>query len=183
MAASVGLDPHRDINWVAHPWSEARALFVEDKIDAFMTFEPEGVKLREKKIGHVLIDTGADRPWSQYFCCLVIGNREFVRKNPVATKRALRAILKATEICALEPERGARLLVDRGVTERYDQALQVLKEIPSYGKWRQYSAADSLRFYTLRFHEGGFIKSSPQQLLSQYTDWRFINELKKELKA
>src|SRR5215472_4082790 len=40
MAASVGLDPHWDINWVAHPWSEARALFVEDKIDAFMTLYP-----------------------------------------------------------------------------------------------------------------------------------------------
>jgi len=184
MAASVGLDPYRDINWVTHPILEARALFVEGEIDAFMTFEPEGVQLREKKIGHVLVDTGVDRPWSQYFCCLVIGNREFVRKNPVATKRMLRAILKATEICALEPERGARLLVDRGVvTERYDQALQVLKEIPSYGKWRQYSAADSLRFYTLRFHEGGFIKSSPQTLLAQGTDWRFVDELKKELKG
>jgi NitT/TauT family transport system substrate-binding protein len=183
MAASVGLDPRRDINWVAHSISEAGALFAEGKIDAFMTFEPEGVKLRERKIGHVLIDTAVDRPWAQYFCCLVIGNREFVRKNPVATKRALRAILKASEICALEPERTARLLVDRGFTERYDHALQVLKEIPSYGKWRQYSAADSLRFYALRFHEGGFIKSNPQTLLAQSTDWRFLNELRKELKG
>src|SRR5262245_43158232 len=183
MAASVSLDPHRDINWVTQTILETRALFVEGNIDAFMTFEPECGKLREKKIGHVLVDTGVDRPWSQYVCCLVIGNREFVRKNPVATKRVRRAILKATEICALEPERVARFLADRGVTERYDQALQVLKEIPSYGKWRQYSAADSLRFYTLRFHEGGFIKSSPQALLAQSTDWRFVNELKKELKG
>ena len=148
-----------------------------------MTFAPGGLELRTKKVGHVLVDTGVDRPWSQYFCCLVIANREFVSKNPVATKRALRAILKASEICAGEPERVARSLVDRGFTERYDWAVQNLKEIPSYGKWRQYSAADSLRFYALRFHEGGFLKSSPQKLLSQNTDWHFIDELKKELKA
>jgi NitT/TauT family transport system substrate-binding protein len=38
-------------------------------------------------------------------------------------------------------------------------------------------------FSALRFHEGGFIKSSPQTLLAQSTDWRFVNELKKELKG
>jgi NitT/TauT family transport system substrate-binding protein len=27
------------------------------------------------------------------------------------------------------------------------------------------------------------IKSSPQKLIAQGTDWRFLNELKKELKA
>jgi len=183
MAASVGLDPHKDLNWVEHSSSDAIGLFTEGKIDAFLGFPPVPQDLRAKKIGHVLVDTGVDRPWAQYFCCVLIGNREFVVKNPRATKRVLRAILKASEVCALEPERVARLLVDRGFTERYDYALQTVKEIPSYGKWRQYSAADSLRFYALRFHEGGFLKSSPQKLLSQNTDWRFIDELKKELKG
>jgi NitT/TauT family transport system substrate-binding protein len=31
---------------------------------------------------------------------MLAGNRDFVRKNPIATKRALRAILKAADICA-----------------------------------------------------------------------------------
>jgi len=183
MVAYVGLDPRRDVNWVEHLVPEAMTLFAEGKIDAFMTFPPDGQKLRARKVGHVLVDTGVDRPWAQYFCCLVIGNREFVSKNPAATKRALRAILKASEICAREPERIARSLVDRGFTEEHDTALQTLKEIPSYGKWRQYSAADSLRFYGLRFHEAGFLKRYPQKLFSQYTDWRFVDELKRELKG
>ena len=34
----------------------------------------------------------------------------------------------------------------------------------------------------LRLHEAGMIKSSPQKIL-QGTDWRFFNELKKELKT
>jgi len=29
----------------------------------------------------------------------------------------------------------------------------------------------------------GMIKSTPQKLITQGTDWRFLNELKRELKA
>ena len=35
----------------------------------------------------------------------------------------------------------------------------------------------------LRLHEAGMVKSSPQKLIAQGTDWRFLNELKKELKG
>ena len=100
----------------------------------------------------------------------------------MATKRALRAILKATTICALEPERVARLLVDRGYAARYDYALQTLKDIP-YARRREYSPEDTSRFYALRLHEAGVIKSNPQKIITQGTDWRFLNELKKELKG
>jgi len=40
-----------------------------------------------------------------------------------------------------------------------------------------------VRFYTLRLHEVGMIKSNPTKLIAQGCDWRFLNELKKELKA
>ena len=112
---------------------------------------------------------------------MLAGNREFVRKYPVATKRALRAILKATEVCALEPERTAQSIVDKGFTPSYAYALQTMKEIP-YNKWREYDPEDTVRFYALRLHEAGMIKSSPQKIIAQGTDWRFLTELKKELK-
>ena len=41
----------------------------------------------------------------------------------------------------------------------------------------------TLRFYALRLREAGFIKSSPQTIMSRGTDWRFLNELKRELKT
>jgi NitT/TauT family transport system substrate-binding protein len=181
MAAYVGLDPQKDISWVTHPPAESKKLLAEGKIDAYMAFPPDTQDLRAKRIGRVVVSTGVDRPWSQYFCCMALANREFVRKNPIATKRALRAILKAADVCALEPDRAARFMVDKGYT-RSDYALQVLKEIP-YGKWRQYDAADTVRFYALRLHEVGMIKSSPNRLIAQGADWRFLNELKKELKG
>jgi hypothetical protein len=36
----------------------------------------------------------------------------------------------ATDLCATEPERAARMLVDGGFTPRYDYALQTLKDNP-----------------------------------------------------
>jgi len=182
MLTHVGLDPRKDIRWVTHPADESMRLLAAGKIDAFLGFPPEPQELRAKKIGHVLLDTRTDRPWSQYFCCMLAGNRQFVRKHPVATKRALRAVLKANALCASEPERVARFLVDRGYVTTVDYAVQTLKELP-YGRWREYDPEDTARFYALRLHEGGMIKSSPQKLLAQATDWRFFNELKKELKG
>jgi NitT/TauT family transport system substrate-binding protein len=129
-----------------------------------------------------VVNSSLDRPWSHYFCCIVAGHREFVRTHPVATKRAVRAILKATDPCALEPERAAQLLVDKDYVSRYDYALQTMKDVP-YGKWRDYDPEDTVRFYALRLHEAGMLKSSPQKLIAQGTDWRFLNELKKELKG
>ena len=93
-----------------------------------------------------------------------------------------RAVLKAADLCASEPERVARRLVDGGFVQRYDYALQTLNENP-YGHWREYDAEDSVRFYALRLHELGMIKSSPKRILAEGTDWRFLDELKRELKA
>jgi NitT/TauT family transport system substrate-binding protein len=182
LAASVGLDPAKDIDWVTDPSRQPFDLFKQGKIDAFLGFPPEPQELRARHIGHVIVNTAVDHPWSQYFCCMLVGNRKFVRNYPHATKRVMRAILKAADICASDPARAARQLVDSGVTPRYDYALQTLGELP-YDKWREYDAEDTVRFYTLRMHEVGFIKSSPQKIIAEGTDWRFLNELKRELKT
>ena len=105
-----------------------------------------------------------------------------MRNHPVATKRVVRAILKAADLCANEPARAARLMVDGGFTQRYDYALEALSEIP-YDKWREYDAEDAMRFWALRLHDVGFVKSSPQKIIADGTDWRFLDELKRELKA
>jgi NitT/TauT family transport system substrate-binding protein len=182
MVALVGLDPRKDVKFVEHSAAECKRLFAEEKVDAYLAFPPDAQELRARKVGHVVVNSAVDRPWSQYFCCIATGHREFVRKHPIATKRALRAILKAADICALEPDRAARALVDGGFTPRYDYALQTMKDLP-YNKWRVYDPEDSVRFYALRLREAGMIKSTPQRLIAQGTDWRFLNELKKELKG
>jgi NitT/TauT family transport system substrate-binding protein len=182
MAAHVGLDPHKDIDWVVRPDGGFIELFTERKVDAVLAFPPEPQELRARKVGHVIMNMTTDKPWSQYFCCMAYGNRAFVREHPVATKRFLRAILKAADLCSTAPEATAQRLVDGGFTLRYDYALQTLAEIP-YTRWRDSDPEDSMRFYALQLHEVGMIKSDPKALIADGTDWRFLNELKRELKV
>jgi NitT/TauT family transport system substrate-binding protein len=182
MATYVGVDPRKDIKWVTHPIGESAAVLVTGKADALVGFPPVPQELRARAIGRVIVNSSVDRPWSQYFCCIVVSNRDFVSKHPIATKRALRAMLKATDVCATRPEQTARLLVDRGFTPEYELALQAIREIP-YNRWRSYDVEDTVRFYALRLHEAGMVRSGPKRLIAQGTDWRFLNELKKELKG
>ena len=182
MARYVGLDPQQDIEWVSSPDGKAIELFAQGKVDAFLGFAPEPQELRSRNVGRVIVNTSIDKPWSQYFCCILYGNRDFVYNNPVATKRILRAVLKSADFCADNPAVAARRVVDRGFTNNYDYALQTFNEVP-YWPWRTFDAEDTMRFYALRLHEVGFVGTSPRKLLSEGTDWRFLNELKRELKA
>ena len=98
-------------------------LFADGKIDAFLGFPPEPQELRARKIGHVIVNSAVDRPWSQYFCCMLAGNTEFVRNYPVATKR----------VAARHPQ-GRRPLRHRaGRASR------------SAGRWRVHRAATTTR--------------------------------------
>jgi len=183
MVAYVGMDPRKDIHWIeGHTFDDTMKLFVDGKVDAFLGFPPQPQELRRKKIGRVIVNTAQDRPWDQYYCCMIASRPQFVKSYPVAAKRATRAILKATDVCAREPERAARYIVAKGYEPSYDIALEVVKSL-SYNRWRTHDPEDSLRFFGIRLHEAGLIKASPQKLITQGTDWRILNELKKELKA
>jgi NitT/TauT family transport system substrate-binding protein len=182
MTSLVGLDPGKDLHWVADPSLQPMDLFLEGKIDAFLAAPPALQQVRARNIGHVIASSITDRPWSQYYCCMLATSTEFARKYPVATKRALRAILKAADLCASDPRRAAQLMVDGGIAARYDYALQALSEI-RYDVWRDLDPEDSLRLYALRLHEAGLIKANPKKLIAEHTDWRFLNELKRELKV
>ena len=157
-------------------------LFVQGEVDAFFASIPEPQELRARNIGRVILNTTMEKPWSEYFCCLLGGNRDFVQKYPIATRRVLRAILKATDRCGAEPERTARWLVERGYTLDYEHAREALTEIP-YADWREFDPEDSLRFFALRLHDIGFIENSPNKIITEGTDWRFLTQLRRELKA
>jgi NitT/TauT family transport system substrate-binding protein len=183
MAAYVGLDPQRDIQWVAtHDRTSTMELFIRGEVDAFLASVPEPQELRARKIGRVIFNMATDKPWSDYFCCLLGASSDFVRNYPNATRRVVRAMLKAADLCGADPERAARRLVEGGFTHSYEYARQALTEIP-YASWREFDPEDSLRFFALRLHDIGMINTSPNELIAAGTDWRFLNELKRELKA
>jgi NitT/TauT family transport system substrate-binding protein len=76
-----------------------------------------------------------------------------------------------------------RGLVERGFIKLdHADALQALNEIP-WASWRELDPEDSLRFYALWMHELGQLSATPNKIIAEGTDWRFLNELKRELKA
>jgi NitT/TauT family transport system substrate-binding protein len=180
--ASVGIDLRKDVNVVNHPVTDAVQLLSSGQVDGLVAFPPGSQSLRAKGIGHVVLDSMTDRPWSDYFCCMANVNRNWMEKHPVATKRALRAMLKGADVSGKEPERAARVMVDKGFTDNYDLAVENLEEIP-YNVWREFDPADTIRFYALRLKEAGLIKSTPEQIIKNGTDFGYLAELQQELKG
>jgi NitT/TauT family transport system substrate-binding protein len=182
MAAHVGLDPQTDIDWRVPEGETALALFARGGADAFMAFAPEPQELRARGVGRVILNTATDRPWSQYFCCMIYGNPDWVRHHPIATKRAIRAFLKTADWCAADPAAVARHLVAQGFTDNESFAAEALAEIP-FTRWHEFDVEDSMRFYALRLHEAGLVTKTPQQIIAEGADWRHFEELKRELRS
>ena len=176
------LNPHEDINWIANPDVSPLELLADGKIDAFLGAPPQPQEARARKIGHTILDMTVDQPWSSYFCCTLAGTKEYVSRYPVATKRVMRALVKSIDLCASDPERVARLAVERGFASRYEYAIQALTQV-RYDAWREFDNKDSMLFYGLRMQETGLLNADFQKLIAAGTDWRFIEELKRELKT
>ena len=94
MAAYVGLDPRRDIEWVTTPKLPQAELLAAGDIDAFIGGPPNPSQPCMSNAGHVVVNIATDKPWSHKFCCMATFNANFMENNPNATKRALRAILR-----------------------------------------------------------------------------------------
>jgi NitT/TauT family transport system substrate-binding protein len=183
IAADAGLNPEKDIRWVtADGGADPVQLFMDGKIDAYMAFMAQANGLHERKIGHVLVDLARTEPWSKTFCCLTVGRTAFVRDNPIATKRALRALLKATDMCASEPQKAAQRLVDGGFVREYDNAFDLITNL-RYDAWRQIDVEHSLRFYAEQLQKLGQLKSDPDKVVADGADLRFLNALTRDLKA
>ncbi|MEX2247268.1 MAG: ABC transporter substrate-binding protein [Dehalococcoidia bacterium] len=181
LLAYIGIDVEHDVEFVDVDISGLLSGAQTGDIDAWAVTRPLSTAFRNANIGHVLLDGAVDPPWSQYFGAMATANRDFVEQHPAATKRALRAILKATDVCAEEPERAARYLVDKGFTTyTYDQVLDIITGV-SFAAWREFDPEDTMRFYALRLREAGLVKSTPDELIARATDWRYLDEIKREL--
>jgi NitT/TauT family transport system substrate-binding protein len=183
MLAQVGLDPRTDVIWASHEPAEAIQLLAVGQVDAYLGFPPDPQEMHARNIGHVVVNSMDDRPWSQYFCCMVVANRDFVTRHPVATTRALRAILNGIDQSGHDPRGAVRFLVDQGYTTEYDYTLEAVSTIHA-GGWRaDYDAEDTLRYYALRLYEAGMIRSSPDDIIARGTDWRYLAEVRRDRAA
>jgi len=189
LLAYVGVDPRTEVNFivVGPDLNALRDAFVDGRSQAFIAPAAFGPLLRRnpKNPGKVILDTTMDKPWSQYYCCQLVANRDWARKYPTATKRVTRAILRATDAVAKDKPRAAHEYVARGFyatpspTDE-DITNEVIRDL-SYD-WREFDPEETLRFFALRLADARLIKSTPQQVIAQGSDFAFMRAQRTELK-
>ena len=183
IAAHVGLSPQKDITWAVNPPDESMRLLSAGKIDAFLGFPPMPQELRAQQDRP---RPGEQRGGSPLVPVLLLpGHRRTATSSRSIPSRPSGPCARSSRrrTCAPRSRSGRRACSSTArLTPRFDYALQAMQEIP-YNRWREYDPEDTVRFYALRLHEAGMIKSSPQKIIAQGTDWRFLNELKKEMKG
>jgi NitT/TauT family transport system substrate-binding protein len=178
----IGLTAGEDFELAAIPDGGAgnpRIHVLSQGFDAFMTLAPVTPELYGEG-AHVILDSLVDDPWHRQLCCLVNARREFVEEYPIATRRALRAILRGIDRCAREPEAVARLIVEEGLLPTYASALKAMHQV-SFDDWRSHNPEDTLRFYGLLLNKAGLVRSTPEEIIERGTDLTYFNELKQEL--
>jgi NitT/TauT family transport system substrate-binding protein len=189
LLAFVGVDARTEVNFIEVPPDSAalRDAFLDGRSQAFIASGQFGPLLRRnpKNPGKVILDTTMQKPWSQYYCCNLVANRDWARKNPVATKRFTRAILRAADEVAKDKPRAAHEYVARGFyatpspTDE-DITNEVIRDL-SYD-WREFDPEETLRFFALRLADAKLIKSTPQQIIAQGSDFAYMREQRTALK-
>lgn len=177
----VGFDLRNDVTVVNYPPAENARILSSGEVDAVVAFPPATEHLEAQGIGRVILNSRTDPPWSNYFCCSALARRGWLEQHPTAAKRAMRAVLKGADVVAKDPDGSARYMVDRGFTTNFDYTCEILRELP-YDIWREYDHLDSIRFYALRLKQAGLIESTPEEVIERATDFRYLPELKRELR-
>jgi NitT/TauT family transport system substrate-binding protein len=197
LCAYVGIDPLTNVSFfevggaVGGDYRGLMTAYLEGRSDAFLAAADGAAVLKRepRNPGTKILDQTTDKPWSQYLCCLLIGNREWTRQNPVAAKRFTRAVLRAADATAKDRAGAARAGVGASIrnllAQRNTPELDILMDttaMVSYD-WREFDPEETLRFFALKLGDVKLIKSTPQQIIAQGSEVAFMRQLRTELKS
>jgi NitT/TauT family transport system substrate-binding protein len=177
----IGLKPGTDVQLIAvAPDLYIPTIFDDGQFDATFVSPPFSYSLQDTDRGRVLLDSHKDDPFDRQLCCMTVANRDFYESYPIATRRALRALLRSIDFTAREPQRAVDEFSDWGWVTPRSYAQRMLDTVP-YDVWRDYQPEDSVRFYALHLREAGLIESTPEEIIEKGADFTYFNELKEEL--
>ena len=190
LLAYIGLDPATDVNFIeiGPDVAALRDAFIDGRSAAFIAPAVFGPQLRRnlKNPGTVILDTTMDKPWSQYYCCQLVANRDWARRNPIATKRVTRAVCRAADLVAKDKASAAHQFVAGGffsttpAATDEDLTNEVIRDL-SYN-WRDFDPEETLRFFALRLADAKLVKLTPQEIIAQGSDFAYMRQLRTELK-
>jgi NitT/TauT family transport system substrate-binding protein len=157
--------------------------FLAGQSDAVLAYVDQGPALRAnpKNPGHLIFDMMMDKPWSQYYCCLLTATRDYATAYPWATKRATRAVLRGIDIVVKDRKAAVDAAVRKGYTQDGKLLLEAIQDMPY--PWREYDPADSLLYFALQLADAKLLKKTPRQIVAEGTDLAFFRQMQKELKT
>ena len=177
----IGFDLLKDVQFVEGAnVAGMNALFTEGRVDAVLAGAQFGPMLRRMQPtpGHVILSTMDAQPWSHYFCCHIVANREWAHRNPIAAKRVTRALLRATDAAAKDAPRAAR---EAAPLLGLEESIVTETMAMCTYNWRDLEPEDTLRFFALWLAAAKLIKYTPQQLIALGADFQYMRLLKTEL--
>ena len=189
--AFVGIDPVKDVSFfeIGPDYAAMLDAFIDGRSDAFLAAADGAAVLRRhpRTSSTKILDQSADKPWSQYLCCMLAANRDWTRQNPVAAKRVTRAVMRAADATLKDRSRAAREGATRPVQSilplggvALEQVLSDTIAMLSYD-WREFDPEETIRFFALKLADVKLITSTPQQIIAQGTDLAYMRQLRKEL--
>jgi NitT/TauT family transport system substrate-binding protein len=174
----------KDVNFVVQADADPTKLYLEGKNDAVFvaTTGAAALKANPANKGHVIYSQVMDEPWKSNNCCFIVASEPWYRANPIAAKRAMRAIYRTAD--GLPADRGdpAKLATDKGLFGGAP-ALANVREAANMVPldWRSYDLEKAIRFYAPLLTDVGQLKATPDDLLKAI-DLRIFKELSTELK-
>lgn len=185
LLGSIGIDLLKDVHLVESgpdDYPGMIAAYTEGRADAVLAGGAQGPSLKRLKApGHVILETMTEKPWSQYVCCHLVANRDWARRNPIATQYVTRAVLRATDAAAKDHARAAHDSVAGGFPKE-ESLVTAAMDMSTYN-WRDLEPEETLRFFGLWLAKVKLIKSTPEQLIQNGTDLAYMRRLRSELKS
>jgi NitT/TauT family transport system substrate-binding protein len=130
-----GIDPGKEITWLVYPAGELGLALKKGEVDAIADSEPIGSMLLAKGEVQNVADQAVDMPYAEEYCCAVLANGKFLKKNPKACAAATRALLKAAKWVEANPKAAAELSVKgkylASTVEQNTVSISHLRYVPS----------------------------------------------------
>ena len=163
----AGVDP-KDVNFVVQADADTLKLYLDGKSDAVFVATTGAVALKANPAnkGKLIFSQVMDEPWKSNNCCFIIASEPWYRANPIAAKRAMRAIYRTADTLPADRADAAKLATDKGLFGGAP-ALANVREAANMVPldWRTYDLEKAIRFYTPLLTDVGVLKATTDDLI------------------
>lgn len=179
---NAGIDP-KEVNFVID--ANPTKAYLDGKSDALVSATTGAVALHANPAnkGHVILDQSMAKPWSEQDCCILVANADWLRANPIAATRAVRAVMRAADSLGDDRAETVKQMTDKGLfggAKNYDAARAAANMVSL--DWRALDPARSLRFHGGLMAQVGLMKTPADEIATKGTDTAAFQELKVVLK-